>query len=76
MHPHILKERLQDLGASSWLVLWIENVLSNRPQRVCVNGVSSDCIVLNSGLPHGCVLSLCFSLFTSMKFNVTGMILL
>lgn len=36
VQPQIFKQRLQDLGVSSWLILWIEKFLRNRPQQVCV----------------------------------------
>lgn len=62
----ILKERLQDLGISSWLILWTDNFLRNMLQQVCVNGKSSDCKVLNSGLLQGCVSS---SLLFSICIN-------
>lgn len=61
--PQILKERVQDLGVSSWLILWIEEFLKDRPQRVCVDRILSDYVVLN------CVLSP--SIFSVlMSFNV------
>ncbi|KAF7642723.1 hypothetical protein LDENG_00252450 [Lucifuga dentata] len=33
------------------MVLWIKNVLTDRPQRVCISGTMSDPIVLNTGHP-------------------------
>lgn len=47
VQQHILKERLHDLGVSSWLILWIEEFLKDRPQRVCVDRILFDYVVLN-----------------------------
>ena len=39
----------------------LENYLSNRQQRVLLNGQSSDWLDINAGVPQGCVLVLCYS---------------
>ncbi len=62
----ILLRRLSDLHVSSNLILWIREFLRERPQRVCINKIFSDCLVLNTNVPQGCVLSpLLFSLYTN-----------
>lgn len=50
----------------------------NKPQRVRVNGILSDYIVLHSGLPQGCVLSpLLFSVYTNeLKCNIDDLTLI
>ena len=62
----MLLKRLIDLHVNSDLVLWIRDFLRDRPQRVCVNGYQSEEVVLNSGVPQGCVLSpMLFSIYTN-----------
>ena len=66
LQPHLLLKRLIDLDVSPSLVLWVRSFLSDRPQRVCVNGTLSNEIVLNTGAPQGCVLSpVLFSIYTN-----------
>ncbi len=46
------------------LILWINSFLRDRPQHVLVNGKKSENVVLNTGLPQGCVLSpILFSIY-------------
>ena len=48
------------------IVLWIQDFLSNRPQKVFMGNVKSSVRTLNTGAPQGCVLSpVLFSLYTS-----------
>ena len=48
------------------IVLWIQDFLSNRPQKVFMGNVQSSVRTLNTGAPQGCVLSpVLFSLYTS-----------
>ena len=57
LRTHVLIKRFLDLYVTSSLVLWIKSFLSDRPQRVNVNGTLSNEIVINTGAPQGCVLS-------------------
>lgn len=65
---HILTERLlEQFDLSTNLVGWVLDFLTNRTQRVRVNGVLSDQICSSTGSPQGCVLSpLLFILYTNM----------
>ena len=64
--PHLLIKRLLDLGANHTLVLWIKQFLCDRPQRVSLNGIRSDELIVNTGAPQGCVLStILFSVYTN-----------
>ena len=61
-----------DLEVNTDLVLWIRQFLCDRPQRVrlssrlCDQPVLSDELVLNTGVPQGCVLSpVLFSVYTN-----------
>jgi len=55
--PHQrLLQKLASHGITGKLLKWISNWLSNRMQRVCVNGSLSDWILVLSGVPQGSVL--------------------
>ncbi len=66
MKTHLLLKRQVDLNINQGLVLWIRNIISCRPQRVCVRGVMSDVLTVSNGCPQGCVLSpVLFAIFTN-----------
>lgn len=59
MQPHILIERFtSNFKLLEQFLLLILNFLTERVQRVFVNGLMLDCIPSNPGLPQGFVLSL------------------
>jgi hypothetical protein len=65
MEPLVLLQRLIDLGVNSSLVLFINDFLRDRPQRVRSGGTLSDEIIVSTGAPQGCVLSpTLFSIYT------------
>ncbi len=53
----ILLDRLLKLDTNGHLVLWIKDFLADHPQRVSVQGTMSDEVILNTGVPQGCVLA-------------------
>ena len=71
IQPHVFIKRLLDLEVNTDLVLWIRQFLCDQPQRVrlssclCGQPVLSDELVLNTGVPQGCILSpVLFSVYT------------
>ena len=62
---------IADLNVKRSLILFIYNFLSNRPQEVNANGIFSKELVLNTGVPQGCLLSpTLFFLYTNeMQLN-------
>ena len=66
MQPHLLIESLPcDFKLPHQIVLWILDFLTDRVQRVSVNGRFSDSLIMSTGSPQGCVLSpLLFIMFT------------
>jgi hypothetical protein len=51
-----LLHKLKKIGITGKLLEWIESYLSNRKQRVVINGVKSDILELKAGVPQGSVL--------------------
>ncbi len=68
MQPHILARRLlEQVGLSKNIVGWSLDFLTNRMQKVRVNGFLSDRVRSSTGSPQGCVLSpVFFILYTNM----------
>ena len=66
MLPHVLIERLSSyFNLPNHILTLLLNFLTDRTQRVLVNGVMSETLVSSTGSPQGCVLSpLLFILYT------------
>lgn len=66
INPCKLVNKLQVLGLQASQCLCIKDFLTNRPQHVRLGHRTSSTVVVNTGVPQGCVLGpLIFSLFTS-----------
>lgn len=48
--------KIEKLGISGNLLKWIKDFLTNRQQRVLINGISSEWTEVSSGVPQGSVL--------------------
>ncbi|XP_051778048.1 uncharacterized protein LOC127526518 [Erpetoichthys calabaricus] len=66
IQPLLLRDKLTEKGVDSYLVAWIVDYLTNRPQYVRLRNCRSDIVVSNTGALQGTVLSpVLFSLYTS-----------
>ena len=56
-HKRLLM-KIEKLGITGNLLKWIKDFLTNRQQRVLINGISSEWTEVSSGVPQGSVLGL------------------
>jgi len=57
MVPHMpLMSKLEELNLDHHVLVWINNYLANRHQRVAVNGATSESTCVTSGVPQGSIL--------------------
>ena len=72
--PQTLVNKLSALGHTPSLCNWIVDFLTDRPQSVRINNLTSSPTILNTGSPQGCVLSpLLFTLLTTAEQTTTVM---
>jgi len=66
IQPHIMMQKLINMGVNSSLILWINEFLTDRLQYVKYQNTQSEILSTNTGAPQGCVLSpILFTLYTS-----------
>ena len=66
MNHAVLLQKLCNFGITGSLLQWCESYLSNRRQRVVLDGISSSWSDVSSGVPHGSLLGpLFFVIFIS-----------
>ena len=70
-HAILLRRLETSFGITDAALAWFSSYLSGRSQRVSVNGETSDCYPLPSGVPQGsCLGPLLFSFYASKLFEV------
>ena len=68
--PHDgLLSKLKHYGIDDKIWLWISNFLKQRKQRVVVDGIQSDLVTVDSGVPQGTVLGPILFYFTLMTYH-------
>ena len=72
VNQEILLERLQhDIGISGVPLQWFKSYLSNRSQRIAVQGMLSQLFHLDCGVPQGsCLGPLLYVIYASKLFNI------
>ena len=66
IQPHILYSKLVHMKVNKCIIAWIMEFLTNRPQYVKFQNVSSNYIHTNTGAPQGCVISpVLFTIYTN-----------
>lgn len=66
IHPSLLGEKLSAMRVVAFLMSWIVNYLTGRPQYVCWQNCVSDRVVCNTGAPQGTDLfHFLFALYTT-----------
>jgi hypothetical protein len=70
--PHdILCEKLKQTNLNPYVINWILDLLTNRKQRVVVDGIVTDFLDINRGVPQGTVIGpLLFSLILVNDINL------
>ena len=78
MQPHLLIQKMNDMGIASRLLLIILNFLENRPQWVRTTAGNSNTITISTGSPQNGVLSpLLFTIYTNdLRSRDSGTLLL
>ena len=66
IQPHLLVQKLLSMNVNPHIILWVQDFLTGRSQRVCVGPVQSNTRIVDTGAPQGCVLSpVLFTLYTN-----------
>ena len=66
IQPHLLMNKLLQLGVNTNIIKWVKEFMVNRFQYVSVNCKQSSLATVSTGAPQGCVLSpILFTLYTN-----------
>ena len=65
--PHKLTNNLYNLGLNPTLCDWLLDFLAGRTQSVRIGNLTSNNVMMNTGTPQGCVLSLI--LYTLLTYD-------
>ncbi len=70
---HLLVRKLMDIEVNPRLIVWITDFLLNQTQEVSYTYVTSSPKSINTGAPHGCVLStMLYTLYTNERRTLTS----
>ena len=72
IQPDLLFQRLLDLNVCHSNILNVRQFLSDRPQRVNFGGVTSEELVLNTGVPQGSVLTPILSSMCTNEMSINN----
>ena len=66
IQPHLMMQKLMSMALNPNIILWVQQFLTGRLQRVCLGSTRSGTIRTNTGAPQGCVISpVLFTLYTN-----------
>ena len=66
IQPHLMMQKMMSMALNPNIILWVQQFLTGRLQRVCLGTTRSDTIRTNTGAPQGCVISpVLFTLYTN-----------
>ena len=66
IQPHLMMQKLMSMALNPNIILWVQQFLTGRLQRVCLGTTRSGTIRTNTGAPQGCVISpVLFTLYTN-----------
>ena len=66
IQPYLMMQKLMSMALNPNIILWVQQFLTGRLQRVCLGTTISGSIRTNTGAPQGCLISpVLFTLYTN-----------